>query len=995
MKNPILTKLTLIFCALFLSGILYAQQIAVKGRVTDAADGSPLPGVSILEKGTTNGTMTDPDGNYSLNVRGGAVLTFSFVGYVTQEIPVNNLTSINVSLSVNVVQLGEVVTIGYGTVRKEDATGSVAVVTANDFNRGAVTTPSELIIGKFAGVQITSNGGAPGSGSTIRIRGGSSLSASNNPLLVIDGVPVDDNGIAGTQSSGVSYNPNDVESITILKDASATAIYGSRASNGVIIITTKKGKAGSPFKVSYDGYLSVSQRTKSVDVLTPDEFRNMVQTKFVGNNNALDLMGDANTDWQEEIFRTAIAHDHNLSFTGSYPNMPYRVSIGYTNQDGILLTDNMKRVTGSISLNPTSADKHFKVDFNAKAMNLGYRFANNGAIGAAASFDPTQPVFDPESPYGYGYLHHAGYFTWTNPTTGYPISLASPNPLAMLELNDNTSNVNRFIGNVQFDYSLQFLPELHTILNLGLDRSRSEGKNFTPAFYSGSFDPVNGGGVDDKYTQDKSNELLDFYLNYKKEFPSISSRIDATAGYSWQHFWRAGTNYSTNVAKTHINDDSNYATENYLISFFGRLNYVLKDRYLLTFTLRQDGSSRFSKENRWGLFPSFALAWDIAKERFFTTDLLTTMKLRLGYGITGQQDILSGNDYPYMPLYVLSEDNVQYQFGNQFYNTLRPGGYDRNIKWEETTAYNVGLDYGLLSNRVTGTFDFYYKETKDLINTIPVAAGTNLTDLILTNVGDLTNTGVEFSVNGKIISSKDFQWEVGFNTSYNKNEIVKLTKVNDPTYKGVQTGGISGGVGNYIQMNSIGYPYSSFYVLKQVYDAKGLPIEGLYADKNGDGKYTQDDDSYHYKKAAPDVFMGFSTYLQYRNFDFTMSARASFGNYVYNNVFAGSSYQYVYNSAGYLTNVNSKLLKNNFENVQYWSDYFIENGSFLRCDNMTLGYNLQNVSDLISNLRLYFTIQNVFLITKYTGLDPEVFNGIDSNIYPRPRNFLLGVSVAF
>ena len=986
MKNPIVKKLTMIFCALFLTGILYAQTVTVKGKITDAADGLPVIGASVVEKGTTNGTLTDAEGAFSLTVRADGILVISYVGYVTQEVPVNNQTTINAALTLDVVQLGEVVTIGYGTVRKSDATGSVAVVSAEDFNRGAVTAPSELITGKFAGVQITSNSGAPGAGSTIRIRGGSSLSADNDPLLVIDGVPVDNQGITGMQSSGLTFNPNDIESFTILKDASATAIYGSRASNGVIIITTKKGRSGSPLKVGYDGYLSLSMKTKKVDVLSADEFRDMIQKRYAGENDVLDLMGDANTDWQEEIFRPAIAHDHNLSLSGSVSSLPYRVSIGYTNQDGILLVDNMERITGTVNLNPVLLDNHLKIDFSAKAMHLANVFADWGAIGEATSFDPTQPVRDPESDYG-------GYYTWTQPN-GLPMSLAPTNPVAHLKMTDNTSKVNRIIGNIQFDYGLHFLPDLHAVLNMGLDRSDSDGKYYSPENYAPDYDPVNGGGVKSKSSQDKSNELLDFYLNYKKDLTSISSRIDATAGYSWQHFWRAGTDYSTNVRGSKINTDTDYESENYLVSFFGRLNYVLLDRYLLTLTLRNDGSSRFSKETRWGLFPSFAFAWDVAKENFLNTGVFNTLKLRLGYGVTGQQNI-SNNDYPYMPLYVFSEPSVQYQFGNKFYNTLRPGGYDANIKWEETATYNIGLDYGFLGNRITGTIDAYYRETTDLINTIPVAAGTNLTDLILTNVGDLTNTGVEFAINAKAISTSNFLWEINFNTTYNKNEIVKLTAVDDPSYRGVQTGGISGGVGNYIQMHSVGHPASSFYVLKQVYNEDGDPLENLYADMNHDGEYTQDDDSYYYKKAAPDVYMGLSSYLRYRNFDLSLTARANLGNYVYNNVFAGSAYAYVYNSAGFLTNINSNLLETGFNNVQYWSDYFIENGSFLRFDNMTLGYNMQNLADVISSMRLYLTVQNLFLITKYRGLDPEVFNGIDSNIYPRPRNFLLGLSVAF
>lgn len=553
----------------------------------------------------------------------------------------------------------------------------------------------------------------------------------------------------------------------------------------------------------------------------------------------------------------------------------------------------------------------------------------------------------------------------------------------------------RSLGNIQVDYKFHFLPELKANLNLGYDISESDGSNFVPENASWSYDALTGGGENRIYTQNKKNELLDFYFNYVKNFESIDSRIDATAGYSWQHFWRKGTTYSTNVAETEINEDTDYETESYLVSFFGRLNYVLKDRYLLTFTLRQDGSSRFSKDTRWGLFPSAAFAWNINKESFLQDlDLFSNLKLRLGWGITGQQNI-SNNDYPYLARYTYSEDNAQYQLGNVFITTLRPEGYDANIKWEETTTYNIGLDYGLLENRISGALDLYYRETDDLINFIPVPAGTNLTNQILTNVGDLVNQGVEFSINAKVISTTDMVWEIGFNASYNENEIVKLTATDDPTYLGVFTGGISGGVGNNIQIHSVGYPASSFYVYQQVYDEDGNPVEGLYVDLNNDDQSTVDD-RYRYKKAAPDVFMGFSSLFSYKNFDFSFAGRINLGNYVYNNVYSNNgTYSGMYNSVGYLNNVTSSVLDSKFSNPKYFSDYYMENGSFLRMDNMTFGYNLPEIIQGVSNLRLYATVQNVFLITKYKGLDPEVSNGIDNNIYPRPRNFLFGVSVEF
>ena len=994
MKGKILFKrlLFLVLCMSIVASV-FGQEISVSGKVTDATDGTTLPGVNIVEKETTNGTITDLDGNFSITVGSDATLVFSFVGYLTQEIIVGNQTTINVSLEFDIQALEEVVTIGYGTTRKEDATGSVIAISSDDFNRGAITSPQELIAGKIAGVQITNAGGAPGAGSTIRIRGGSSLSASNDPLIVIDGVPVDNEDISGMRNPLNTIHPNDIETFTVLKDASATAIFGSRASNGVIIITTKKGRANRPLTVNYDGNVSIGTRTGEVDVLSADEYRSLIQEQFANNPNATNLLGSENTNWQKEIYQTAISHDHNLSLSGSVENLsfveslPFRVSLGYSDQKGILKTSSLDRFTGAINLNPSFLDDHLRINLSAKGMYIKNQFADWGAVGSAVAFDPTQPIFDESSPYG-------GYFTWTQPN-GDPVTIATSNPVALLELRDDNSTVKRSIGNVQFDYKFHFLPELKAKLNLGYDISESDGDVFVPENAAWSYNALVGGGEKRMYTQNKKNELLDLYFNYVKDFGSFDSRIDATAGYSWQHFWRKGTSYSTNVAETIVNADTDYETESYLVSFFGRLNYVFKDRYMLTFTLRQDGSSRFSEDNRWGLFPSVALAWDIADEPLLgISELFNSLKLRLGYGVTGQQNI-SDNDYPYLARYTYSEDNAQYQFGSGFVTTLRPEGYDANIKWEETTTYNIGLDYGLLNNRFSGAVDLYYRETDDLINFIPVPAGTNLTNQILTNVGDLVNKGIEFTINAKAISKADMVWEIGFNATYNENEITKLTATDDPEYLGVFTGGISGGVGNNIQIHSVGFPANSFYVYKQVYDEDGNPIEGLYVDTNGDDQLTVDD-RYRYKKAAPDVYLGFSSLFQYQDWDFSFAGRVNLGNYVYNNVYSNNgTYSGLYNSVGYLNNVTTSLLDSKFSNPKYWSDYYMENGSFLRLDNLTLGYNLDNIINGISNIRLYGTVQNVLLITKYQGLDPEVSSGIDNNLYPRPRTFLFGVSVEF
>lgn len=973
-------------CGLFITGILHAQQITVTGTVTDATEGFPMQGVSILEKGTSNGTITGPNGSFSLDVDRNAVLVVSFVGYTTREVQVTGPGPYHIELVFNEKALDEVVVIGYGTVRKEDATGSITSIRSDDFNRGAIVTPEELITGKLAGVQITSPGGDPGGAATIRIRGGSSMSASNDPLIVIDGIPVDNAGIAGMRSPLNTIHPNDIETFTVLKDASATAIYGSRASNGVIIITTKKGQKGRPLQVNYDGYVSASVLTSQFEVFSADEFRNLIEERYADNPDAIALLGDASTNWQDEIFQTAVSHDHNLSFSGSAFDLPYRVSLGYSGQKGILLTSGLDRFTGSLNLNPTFFDDHLQVDLSLKGMNIKNRFADWGAIGSAIHFDPTQPVKDPESEYG-------GYFTWTD-VNGNPNKLAPSNPVAMLEMRDDQSTVNRLMAFMQLEYNFHFLPELTANINLGYDGSESEGYVYIPENAPWLYDELNGGGEDRVYTQSKSNELFDLYLNYKNDFGALG-RVDFTAGYEWQHFWRQGTTYSENIRGTIVNQDTDYETESYLVSFFGRLNYSLKDRYLLTFTLRNDGSSRFSPETRWGLFPSVAFAWNLFNENFIqNAGIFSELKLRLGYGVTGQQDITS-NDYPYLARYTRSEPTARYQFGDEFVYTYRPEGYDANLKWEETITYNAGLDFGFLDNRVTGTLDIYHRETVDLINTIPVPAGTNFTNQITTNVGNLTNRGIEFTINGKPVSKADMYWDIGYNITYNKNEITSLTRVDDPDYKGVFVGGISGGVGNTIQIHSVGYPVYSFFVWEQVYDGNGKPIEGLYVDRDGDGQITVED-RYRLHKAAPDIFMGINSTFVYKNWEFSLAGRANLGNYVYNNVFSNSaSYNGLYWPTGYLNNQSKNLLETGFENPKYFSDYYIENGSFFRLDYITLAHNLKGMLNGKMNMRIYGTVQNPLLITGYRGMDPEISSGIDDNLYPRPMIFMLGVNLGF
>jgi TonB-dependent starch-binding outer membrane protein SusC len=1004
-RHSKLLKVLFLFLAWAVTSVAYAQDVKITGKVTDAADGSTLPGVSIAIKGTTSGTVTDIDGKFALNANPAATLVFTFIGYQTQEVAISAQRTINVKLESASTGLSEVVVIGYGQVKKSDATGSVSVLGTKDFNKGAITSPQQLLVGKSTGVVITSNGGSPGAGSTIRIRGGSSMSASNDPLIVIDGVPVDNTGISGVGNPLSTLNPNDIATFTVLKDASATAIYGSRASNGVIIVTTKKGEVGKKMEISYNGNVSMGKAPAFLDVLSGDEMRSLSQELLDNglsglNAKALKRLGTANTDWQKEIYQTAIGHDHNLSVSGAYLDMPYRASIGYTGQEGILKTTDLKRYTFALNLSPSFFTDHLKVNVNMKSSHSLENFGNTGAIGSASAYDPTQPVMNGNTRFG-------GYHTWVNladtlangqmDPNGDPNPIGVSNPVALLEQTDNTGKADRSIGNLQLDYKFHFMPELRANLNLGYDLSNSKGHNNSPN--EAAFTFRNGPGQLIDYSQKKSMELLDFTLNYEKDLTGISSKISVMGGYSWQHFQREGSNYArTGIITKPYTDSSSYINENFLVSFFGRLNYTLMDKYLLTLTIRDDGSSRFAKDNRWGLFPSAALAWKINEESFLKdVKAISQLKLRLGYGITGQQDI-GGDYYPYLAVYKLSDPTAAYQFGSTFYPTLRPNPYDANIKWESTTTLNAGLDFGFANDRITGAIDVYQRKTEDLINYIPIAAGSNFSNFLTTNVGNLENKGAEFMINVKPVVTEDWLWSIGYNISYNENKITKLTKTDDPNYGGVDGGLISGGVGNYVQNQNLGYPVNSFFLFQQVYDVNGMPIEGLYVDRSGNGGNITSNNlnKYHYKQPAPKVTMGISSNVAYKNIDFAFSGRINIGNYVYNNIASERArYSTLYNQSGFFNNLPTSVNDTKFTDPQYWSDFYVENASFFRMDNISLGYNFNKFITQKLKARMSFTVNNAFVITNYKGLDPEVDGGIDNNIYPRPRVYVLGLSVTF
>jgi iron complex outermembrane receptor protein len=989
-----------------MGNIAMAQQFVLSGKVTDSSSGESLPGVSIVVKGTTNGTTSDLNGHFTLNVNKGEVIVLSFVGYTKQEVPVGGQKTISVALVPSNEELSEVVVVAYGTSKKSDLTGSITAVTQKDFQKGNIASPEQLLTGKVAGLQITSSGGAAGAGSTIRIRGGASLNASNDPLIVIDGVPVEGNSLSGSANLLNTINPNDIESISVLKDASATALYGSRASNGVLIITTKKGAAGA-VKFNFNTQESVGTVAKYVDVLSGDQIRSLVtaDAAATGDNTYKNLLGTANTDWQKEIYRTAITSDNNLSASGSIKNIPFRISTGYLSQDGLIKTNHFNRFTGSLNLSPKFFTDHLSVNLNAKYSRTQNRFADeSAAIRGAVTFDPTQTVRTANGGGNYG-----GYWEWLQ-ADGKVINTnggaAAPNPVGLLEPRDNSSNVDRIIGNVQLDYKLHFLPDLHVLVNLGLDKATGSGndnRDSTMAIANYKH------GIFKYYKEGKTNQLADVSLFYTKELPDAKSKFDLLAGHSYQDFYTNTYNYASysQAGKVDSTTIPRFATdkpEYRLESYFGRVNYTFNEKYLLTASLRRDESSRFSKAQRAGYFPAVALAWKMDEEFFKNSKTVSDLKLRLGWGITGQQDIGGGNNlYPYLPRYSQSQSTAQYQFGNSFYSFLRPTAYDANIKWETTTTNNIGLDFGFFNGRISGSADVYEKKTKDLLSYIPIAPGANFDISLYTNIGNMKNKGVEFTINTIPVQTKDFSWSLGFNVTYNKSEITKLLDYNIPGYTGVDIGNVNGGTGNRIGKHAVGYAPNTFYVYKQVYDkVSGAPIEGLYEDINRDGQIT-DADRYYYKKAAPDFMFGANTQVTYKKWTLGLVGHAMVGNYLYNNFNSNNgTLRALKDPLLYLRNVSTDYLSTKFSNMQYLSDYYIENASFFRLDNINLAYNVGKIfPGRTSELHITANVQNVFVITKYSGLDPEYSPsdlnnvGVDNVIYPRPQIYSIGFNLDF
>lgn len=962
-----------------------AQTRTIKGEVTDAQNGEALIGATVMVEGEKGGTVTDFDGNFSLQVSSSAKkIKVSYIGYIDKVLSISD--NMKVKLESDSKALADVVVIGYGTARKSDLTGSVATVKSKDFNKGLVSSPEQLINGKVSGVQIMSNSGSASAGSTIRVRGGASLNASNDPLIVLDGVPLEQGGISGNSSNFLSMiNPSDIESMTVLKDASSTAIYGSRASNGVIIITTKKGQQGA-VKVNFNTTNSLQTRAQMVDMLSRDEFVNVINQ--YGTDNQKSLLGTANTDWNDEVYRTAFGTDNNLSVSGSIDKwLPFRVSVGYYNQSGLVRKDNVERWTGNVVLTPSFFQDHLKLTINAKGTLNNNSFYNGGAVWAAATFNPTIPVYSGNDKYG-------GYNEALD-ADGVPVNAGVRNPRGLVDLYDSKSKVSRFIGSMDVDYKVHFLPELKLHATVGADYAKGDGTVYVPAYAAQSYNKDESlGGSDYKYGPQKNeNRLLTLYANYAKYFEDIKSNVDLTAGYDYQ-YWKSTTPlyYTKSAAGTNLSTVKASDYRHVMLSYYGRINYSFDGKYLLTATVRRDASSRFSKDTRWGTFPSVALGWTLTEEPWLKNQkVLSNLKLRASYGVTGQQEGI-GN-YNYLPVYTYSVTGVEAFINGQYINTYRPEAYVSDLKWETTTSWNFGLDFGFLDGRIGGAIDFYTRKTKDLLASVPTAAGTNFSKTILTNVGNVDSKGIEVSLNATPIQTKDWEWNLSYNFTWQNMKVKNLSLIKGGSQTNVKVGP---SIDAYqFQVLSEGYEPYMFYVYHQLYDSKtGKPIEGAYADLNNDGEIN-DADLYRYHSPAPKYIMGLSTSLRYKQLTLGMSFRANIDNYVYNGMgMSTGAFETVSYNNSQLNNLNTSFLKTGFKTRQYLSDYYVENASFLKLDNLSLSYNVGKINKWAS-LTVSAMVQNVFTITGYSGTDPEVPNGMDNSFYPRPRTYSVSLGLQF
>jgi len=983
----------------FFSSFAFGQ-FSISGKIVDQ-DGEALVGATVYVMELSTGSSTDIAGNYLIaNIeKGNYSIVFSAVGYkkIKETIAINSNVTRNFTLSEDALLLDEAVVIGYGTARTKDLTGSAAVIRSEDFNKGSVTTPEQLVMGKVPGVKINSNNGAPGSGSTIRIRGGTSINASNDPLIVIDGVPLDNGGIAGSANPLNLINPNDIETFVVLKDASATAIYGSRGANGVILITTKRGK-GDDINVSFTTNNSLSSVVKYTDVLSAADYSDIVNE--FGSQTQIDKLGDSSTNWQEKIYRMAYINENNVSVSGGLKGVPFRFSAGNKHEEGLLKRHKLDRYSTSLNLSPKFFKNQIALDVNSRYVRTDNFFTDQSAIWAATQFDPTMPVYSGDTAYG-GY--YETLFT-AGGNSGKPIPLAIRNPLGIVNQKEDVSEVNRFIGNAKVTYSPNSIPELKAVLNVGTDIVNSNGSVSIPEYAASNFQ---NGGFKTQYEMEKSNQLIEGFLNYSNSEKALKHRLDVTGGYSFQEWSTKSPSYpGLNIAGDTLNAPGiPTETKNALLSFYSRGIYSYADKYIVTATMRRDGSSRFSPENRWGWFPSVSAAWIISEESFLKdADFLTYFKARVGYGITGQQDIFY--DYPYIANYQEGSVTAQYQFGNQFVSTLRPDGYDYNIKWETTSSTNIGIDFGMLNDKISGSFDYYLKETSDLLATVPVVAGTNFTNFILTNVGSMKNEGMEINLNLGLLKTATTSIDLGLNATYNKNTVTGLSLVPDTSSVGIQVGGISGGIGNTAQIHTVGHPTFSYFLYQANYAGQGLsygdwesinPIEDSFVDQNNDGVINIDD-RVRFGNPNPNWFLGANLNASYKNWFIGTSVRSELGAYVYNNLASNYGNLQAGNSTFNSSNIHASFLETNFQgnsNEQLLSNYFLEKANFLRMDYFTFGYNFKNMLSDKFSLNAAFTINNVFVLTKYSGMDPEVVGGIDNNIYPRPRIYSLNLTFDF
>ena len=999
---------------LLLTASSFAQSNAIKGQVKDAS-GEPVMGATITVNGKAVG-ITDMDGNFTVDAAPGTKLTFTYLGMTPKTVQASKnmiITMIDDSKSLN-----EVVVIGYGRAKKNDLTGSVTAIKPDEMSKGITSSAQDMLVGKIAGVDVQTSSGQPGADAQIRIRGGASLTASNAPLFVIDGLAMDDNKTTGMNNPLALINPNDIESFTVLKDASATAIYGSRASNGVIIITTKKGRAGQRPTVTYNGDITISTIQKKYEVMNASEYKQALTSLGVDTNG----LGTADTDWQDEIFRTSVSTKHSLSIQGGLKDMPYRIGFGFEDNNGILKTTWMKRFNTSVNLAPSFLDKHLNFNFTAKYGFEKDRYAKVGdAIGNALQMDPTQPVRVNDEKYN----TVGGYFQYLQPKNdkitdpnwaNIAATQVNQNPVAVLDNYKCIAKTHDISSNLEVDYKIHGFEDLH--LHAAIGAQYTDGRqNEDISKYSFSNNYFGYYGTNHAY---KYNIEGKAFAEYAHKFGVHD--IDIMAGAEQSHFHRTSYNFGSGIDEylrdtnpQLVNGEWNYVnnptyqantmwkSHNSLVSYFGRLNYNLLDRYLLTATFRADGSSRFRKGKKWGYFPAAAFAWKISNEPFMkNVKWLDELKLRLGWGMTGQQNGI--DDFYYAPVYTISDTYAQYPFGDKYFITMRPGAYNPDLTWEKTTTYNGGLDFTALNGRFGFNVDGYYRKTTDLLSSVAIAGGTNFSDKLLKNVGSLENYGVELAFNVKPIVTKDFVWDVTYNVGWNHNEITEL-EAGLQDWIQVENSKVSRGNNYKIQANKVGEPINSFYVYQQVYDENGKPIEGLFVDRNGDGKIDSKD-KYCYKSPAPDVIMGFTTKFIYKNWDFSAAFHASIGNYVYYD-FLNSKAELakLHNDVGAYNNTTAEAVK-----LGFWgdartfqetngSDYFVRNASYLKCSNMTLGYSFPALfkagAEKICSGRIFFTVQNPFIITKYKGIDPEVSSGIDSNPYPRPISFQLGLNLNF